>query len=228
LKFETNSKIVKASLRSFDIIKFRFALNINFDRKYCEARSFDFKSRDESFDSAKFRFALNVNFDRKYYKSTSRDRNSRMSNQKKRKKKSIKDKKKLLIFSRKINNSLSFSTTMKITRMIKWKFVKHVKIFSLSINMMRDEKIKLFKKMILWHSFKFCELYSKSKCTRFINERIKKLSSTIFAFLTISNQTMMFREEKTSSKRKNISRISSINLLSFSFQNFLSWQKKRD
>jgi hypothetical protein len=35
---------------------------------------------------------------------------------------------------------------MKIARMIKQKFVKHVKIFNLSINMMRDEEIKLFKK----------------------------------------------------------------------------------
>jgi hypothetical protein len=35
---------------------------------------------------------------------------------------------------------------MKIAREIKWKFVKHVKIFSLSINMMREEKIKLFKR----------------------------------------------------------------------------------
>jgi hypothetical protein len=84
------------------------------------------------------------------------------------------------------------------------------------------------KETILWRSFKFCELFRESKCTRFISERIKKLSSTILAFLTISNQTMMLRERKTSSRRKNTSRISSINLLSFSFQNFLNWQKKRD
>ncbi len=141
-------------MKSFDLIKFRFALNINFDRKYCEARSFDFESRDESSDSAKFRFALSVNFDRKYYKSTSRDRILRLSSQKERKKRSIKDKKQLLIFSKKINNFLFSLTTMKIVRMIKQKFAKHVKIFSSSIEMMRDEKIKLFKKK--W----FCDIRS--------------------------------------------------------------------
>jgi hypothetical protein len=79
----------------------------------------------------------------------------------KKKKKSIEDKEKLLIFSKKINNSLFFFTTMKITRIIKRKFVKHIKIFSLSINMMRDEKVKFFKKndfvmfvQVLWTSFK--------------------------------------------------------------------------
>ncbi len=222
MKFETNSKIVKTSLRSSDLIKFRFALNINFDRKYCETRSFDFESRDESSDSVKFRLSLSVNFDRKYYKSASHDRILRLSNQKKKKKRSIENKKQLLIFSKKTNNFLFLLTTMKIVRMIKQKFAKHVRIFSSSIEMMRDEKIKLFKKMILWHSFKLCEFSSKSKCTRFISERIKKLSSAIFASLTISNQTMMLRERKTSSRRKNTSRISSINLLRFSFQNSLN------
>ncbi len=146
MRSETNSKIVRASLRSSDLIKFRLALSINFDRKYCETRSFDFELRDESFDSAKFRFALSANFDRKYYKSTSRDRILRLSSQRKRKKKSIKDKEQLLIFSKKINNSLSFLTTMKAARVIKQKSAKHVKIFSSSIKMMRDEKVKLFKK----------------------------------------------------------------------------------
>jgi predicted methyltransferase len=69
-----------------------------------------------------------------------------LSSQKERKKRSIKDKKQLLIFSKKINNSLSFLTTMKAAQMIKQKFAKHVRIFSSSIEMMRDEKIKLFKK----------------------------------------------------------------------------------
>jgi hypothetical protein len=96
---------------------------------------------------------------------------------------------------------LSFSTMMKIARIIKREFVKHVKICDFSINMMRDEEIKLFKKMILWRSFKLYKLYSKSKCTRFINEKIRKLNSAIFAFLTILNQTIMFREKRTSSKK---------------------------
>jgi hypothetical protein len=35
---------------------------------------------------------------------------------------------------------------MKTARMIKQKFAKHVRIFSSSIKMMRDEKVKLFKR----------------------------------------------------------------------------------
>jgi predicted methyltransferase len=69
-----------------------------------------------------------------------------LSSQKEKKKRSIEDKKQLLIFSRKINNSLSSLTTMKVARVIKQKSAKHVKIFSSSIEMMRDEKIKFFKK----------------------------------------------------------------------------------
>jgi hypothetical protein len=150
LRSETNSKIIRASLRSSDLIKFRLALNINFDRKYCEARSFDFESRDKSSDLMKFRFALNINFDRKYYKSKSRDSNLCMSSQNR----SMKNKEKLLDFSRKNNNSLSRLTTMKIARVIKQEFAKHVKIFSFFIKSTRDDEIKFFKKTILWHSCK--------------------------------------------------------------------------
>ncbi len=143
---ETRSSDFESRDESFDSAKFRLALSINFDRKYCEAKSSDFESRDESSDSAKFRLALSVNFDRKYYKSASRDRVSRLSSQKEKKKKSIEDKEQLLIFSKKINNSLFSLTTMKAARMIKQKSAKHVKIFNSSIKMMRDEEVKLFKK----------------------------------------------------------------------------------
>jgi hypothetical protein len=95
------------SSKSFDLEKFRFALSINFDRKYCEAKSFNYKFRDWLFELTKFRFALNVNLDRKYIKSKSRDTSFRISSQSEREKRSIKDKEKLLNFSRKINNSLS-------------------------------------------------------------------------------------------------------------------------
>jgi hypothetical protein len=69
-----------------------------------------------------------------------------LSSQKEKKKKSIEDKEQLLIFSKKINNSLFSLTTMKAARMIKQKSAKHVKIFNSSIKMMRDEEVKLFKK----------------------------------------------------------------------------------
>jgi hypothetical protein len=146
LRFETNSKIVKVSSKSSDLKKFRLALSSNFDRKYCEAKLFNYKFRDWSFDLIKFRLALSVNLDRKYYKSKSRNTSSRISNQSERKKRSIENKEKLLIFSRKINNSLSRLTTINTTRMIKQKFAKRVKICSSSIKIVRDEKIKFFKK----------------------------------------------------------------------------------
>ncbi len=104
------------SSKSFDLEKFRLALNINFDRKYCEAKSFDYKFRDWSSDLIKFRLALSINLDRKYYKSKSRDTSSRISSQNEREKKSIENKEKLLIFSKKINNSLSRLTTVKTSR----------------------------------------------------------------------------------------------------------------
>jgi predicted methyltransferase len=69
-----------------------------------------------------------------------------LSSQKEKKKRSIEDKEQLLIFSKKINNSLSLLTTMKAARMIKQKSAKHVRIFSSSIEMMRDEEIKFFKR----------------------------------------------------------------------------------
>jgi hypothetical protein len=69
-----------------------------------------------------------------------------LSSQKEKKKKSIENKEQLLIFSKKINNSLSLLTTMKVARMIKQKSAEHVKIFSSSIEMMRDEEVKLFKR----------------------------------------------------------------------------------
>ncbi len=146
MRSETNSKIVRTNLKSSDLVKFRLALNTSFDRKYREARSSDFEFRDKSSDLIKFRFALNINFDRKYYKSKSRDSNLCMSSQSERKNRSIKNKEKLLIFSRKINNSLSRLTTIKTTRVIKQESAKRVKIFSFSIKIVRDEEIKLFKR----------------------------------------------------------------------------------
>ncbi len=82
-------------MKSFDLIKFRFALNINFDRKYCETRSVDFESHDKSSDLIKFRLALNINFDRKYYKSKSCNSNLCMSSQNE--KKSIDQKQRKII-----------------------------------------------------------------------------------------------------------------------------------
>jgi hypothetical protein len=173
-------------LRSFVLIKFRFALNINFDRKYYEAKSFKSESRDKSFVLIKFQLALNINLDRKYYKSKLRESNLCMSSQNARKSRSIKNKENLFNFSRKSNNSLSLSTTMKIARMIKRKFVKHVKIFSFSIDMMRDEECFLkekhhqeekilqeFYRSICWvFHFKFSELTKK---TRLKFKRIQKI-----------------------------------------------------
>ncbi len=98
LRFKTNSKIVKVHLKLSDLVKFRLTSNVNFDRKYCEARSFDDEFRDKSFDLIKFRLALSVKFDRKYYKSESRDLNSRMFSQDERKKRSNENKEKLVIF----------------------------------------------------------------------------------------------------------------------------------
>ncbi len=146
MRSETNSKVVKVSLRSSDLIKFRFALSINFDRKYCEARSSDSEFRDKSSDLIKFRLALNINFDRKYYKSKSRDSSLCMSSQSEKKNRSVKNKEKLLVFSKKINNSLSRLTTIKTIRVIEQESAKRVKIFSLSIEIVRDEEIRLFKR----------------------------------------------------------------------------------
>jgi hypothetical protein len=69
-----------------------------------------------------------------------------MSSQSERKNRSIKNKEKLLIFSKKINNSLSRLTTIKTTRVIKQESAKRVRIFSFSIEIVRDEEIRLFKR----------------------------------------------------------------------------------
>jgi hypothetical protein len=133
-------------LRSSDLIKFRFALNINFDRKYCEARSSDSESRDKSFDLVKFRLELNTKLDRKYCEARSRDSSLYKSSQNEKKNRSIKNKEKLFDFSKKNNNSLSRLTAMKIARVIKKDFAEHVKVFSLFMKSTRDDEIKLFKR----------------------------------------------------------------------------------
>jgi hypothetical protein len=146
LRSETNSKIVKANLRSFDLIKFRFALSINFDRKYCKTRSSDSESRDKSSDLIKFRLELSINLNRKYCETRSRDSSLYRSSQSEKKSRSIKNKEKLFDFSRKSNNSLSRLTAMKIARVIKKEFAKHVKIFNLFMRSTRDDEVKFFKK----------------------------------------------------------------------------------
>ncbi len=133
-------------MRSSDLIKFRFALSINFDRKYCEARSSDAESRDKSFDLVKFRLELSIKLDRKYCEARSRDSNLYRSSQSEKKSRSIKNKEKLFDFSKKSNNSLSRLTAMKIARVIREEFAKHVKIFSFFMKSARDDEIKLFKR----------------------------------------------------------------------------------
>ncbi len=90
------------------------------------------------------------------------------------------------------------------------------------------KKLNFSKKTISWHSYKLCARSQKSKFSRRTKEKIKKLSSTISACRTTSSLTMTFREKRTSSKRKSISRISSINLLSISFSSSLIWRKTFD
>jgi hypothetical protein len=115
---------------------------------------------------------------------------------------------------------------MKIARMIKRKSVKHVRIFSLSIDMMRDEKIKFFKKndfvtlvQALRTSFKV-KVYTIYKRK---NQKIKFSDICVFDDFK-SNDDASWK--KNIIKKKNTSRISSINLLSFFISKFFELTKE--
>jgi hypothetical protein len=209
-------------LRSSDLIKFRFALNINFDWNYCEARSFDSKSRDKSFDLIKFRFELNIHLDRKYCETRSRDSNLYKSNQNEKKSRSIKNKKKLFDFSKKNNNSLSRLTVIKIARVIKKEFAKHVEIFSLFMKSTRNYEVKLFKKNDFVTFIQALRAFFKIKLYTIYKKKNQKIKFSVICVFDDFKSNDDVSWKKNIIKKKNTSRISSINLLSFSFRNSLN------
>ncbi len=198
LKVETNLKIVRINLKWFDLIKFRFALNINFDRKYREARSFDSEFRDKSFDLIKFRFELNINFDRKYYKSKSRDSSFCMSSQNEKKSRSIKNKKKLLTISKKNNNSLSRLTTINVARIIKQEFAKHVKIFNFFLKLTRENEVKFFKKNDFVTFVQALKIFSRAKMYTIYKRKNQKIK---LSDICVSND---FKSDDDVTWKKNI------------------------
>ncbi len=99
-------------------------------------------SRVASSDLVKFRSTLSINVDRKYYKSASHDQKSHLSIRRY----SFSKDKEFLVFLEKTKNSLSSLTMIKIARVIEQEVSKRMRIFNLSIEIARDEKVKLFKK----------------------------------------------------------------------------------
>ncbi len=154
--------------------------------------SFNQIFRFELLDLAKFRLTLNVNVDRKYYKSTLHDQKNYLS---------IRwdffsKNKEFLVFFENTKNSSFSSTTIMIAQVIKQEISKRIRIFNLSIKLARDEKVKFFKKMILWYLYKFCARSQKSK----FSSRTKKNQKIKLNNICVSNN--------------------------FKFDNDVSWKKK--
>jgi hypothetical protein len=121
-----------------------------------------------------------------------------MSSQNERKNRSIKNKEKLLIFSKKTNNSLSRLTTIKTTQVIKQEFAKRVKIFNLSIKIVRDEKIKLFKKNDFMTFVQILQIFFKIKIYTIYKRKNQKFK---FSDICISDD---FKSNDDVSWKKNI------------------------
>ncbi len=114
------------------------------------------------------------------------------------KNRSIKNKEKLLIFSKKIHNSLSRLTTIKTTRVIKQEFAKRVKIFSLSIKIVRDEEIKLFKRNDFLTFVQILQIFFRIKMYTFYKRKNQKIK---LSDICVSND---FKSNDDVSWKKNI------------------------
>jgi hypothetical protein len=121
-----------------------------------------------------------------------------MSSQSERKNRSVKNKEKLLVFSKKINNSLSRLTTIKTTRVIEQESAKRVKIFSLSIKIVRDEEIKLFKRNDFVTFVQVLQILSKVKMYTIYKRKNQKVKLND---ICVSND---FKSNDDVSWKKNI------------------------